>query len=313
MRRTVTRLWLEAYRARQTIRLIERDRSLFEHLVDVAESNYTSALGTASQQDLVRAKLELTRLEDRLTVLAQRREVAQAQLQEWLPSTVDGDAVVQADQLPALSLRQPALADPAAAPDRQLYRNLLDHPRVRGLEQQIAASNTGVELARQSYKPQWGLNARYGYRDDDPVGEARSDFFSVGVSVDLPLFTDDRQDRQVAAAVAREEAAKTDRALLLRKLQSELRAARARLLQLGRRKALYEQRLLEEIHDQAEASLAAYTNDAGDFAEVVRARIAELNSRIDYLDITVDRLKTVATLNYFFAPAAGADSEGDTR
>jgi hypothetical protein len=53
------------------------------------------------------------------------------------------------------------------------------------------------------------------------------------------------------------------------------------------------------MNDQAEASLNAYTNDDGDFAEVVRARIAELNANIDYLNINVDRLKTIAALNYF--------------
>lgn len=53
------------------------------------------------------------------------------------------------------------------------------------------------------------------------------------------------------------------------------------------------------MNDQAEASLNAYTNDDGDFAEVVRARIAELNANIDYLSINIDRLKTIAELNYF--------------
>ena len=46
------------------------------------------------------------------------------------------------------------------------------------------------------------------------------------------------------------------------------------------------------------------------FAEVVRARIAELNANIDYLNITIDRLQTVAELNYFLAPT-GDDPVGD--
>ena len=53
----ISQLWLEAYRARETIRLIEHDRELFEHLVDVAQSSYASALGRTRQQDLVRAQL----------------------------------------------------------------------------------------------------------------------------------------------------------------------------------------------------------------------------------------------------------------
>ena len=81
---TVAQLWLEVYRSQKTIALIQQDRGLFEHLVDVAESSYTTASGRTRQQDLIRAQLELTRLEDRLTMLRQRRESQLAQLGEWL-------------------------------------------------------------------------------------------------------------------------------------------------------------------------------------------------------------------------------------
>ena len=34
---------------------------------------------------------------------------------------------------------------------------------------------------------------------------------------------------------------------------------------------------------------------------MVRARIAELNARVEALDIEVDRLQAISQLNYFFA------------
>lgn len=64
----MSKLWLETYWNRETIRLIENDRALFEQLVDLVESGYASAGGNTRQQDLLRARLELTRLADRLTV-----------------------------------------------------------------------------------------------------------------------------------------------------------------------------------------------------------------------------------------------------
>lgn len=54
------------------------------------------------------------------------------------------------------------------------------------------------------------------------------------------------------------------------------------------------------MHEQAEASLTAYTNDDGDFAEVVRSRIAELNAQIDALNIRVEQQKTIVQMNYYF-------------
>ena len=54
------------------------------------------------------------------------------------------------------------------------------------------------------------------------------------------------------------------------------------------------------MHEQAEASLTAYTNDDGDFAEVIRSRIAELNAQLDDLSIRIDKQKTIAQMNYYF-------------
>ena len=70
---------------------------------------------------------------------------------------------------------------------------------------------------------------------------------------------------------------------------------------MKQRKALYEESLLPQMNQQVEASLTAYTHDDGDFAEVIRAKIAELNAQIDSLAIAVDMAKTKVTLNYLLA------------
>lgn len=313
----VTHLWLDTYRAIETIRLIENDRELFDHLVDVAQSSYSSAVGKTRQQDLVRAQLELTRLEDRLTVLHERLEVSRSKLGEWLLtgsstesqawSSGDSDRLTLPTVLPTVSLQQPELSDGEWQPTPQeIASALTSHPAIINLDTRIEASDTGVELARQRYKPEWKVNASYGYRDDSPAGMERADFFSVGVAFDLPLFTANRQDQQVQSAIAATEAVRTERALALRSMVSAFQTQRVRLLRLEERRDLYQSRLLKEMHEQAEASLTAYTNDDGDFAEVVRARIAELNARINALDIDIERLKTIAQLNYFFT---GSDTQ----
>jgi outer membrane protein TolC len=186
---------------------------------------------------------------------------------------------------------------------QKLAQILMAHPKIRSVDQKISAEESGVKLAKQSYKPQWGINASYGYRDADPMGNDRADFFSVGVSLDVPLFTGKRQDKQVQAAVAEREAIKTERTLVLRQLRSGFETAERQYRRLLDRRELYRSRLLKEMSEQAEASLTAYTHDDGDFAEVVRARIAELNARIEALNVEVDIHKIVAQLNYFLNPS----------
>ena len=320
---TVTQAWLQAWQARESIRLIEEDRELFEHLVDVAQSSYSTAMGRTRQQDLVRAQLELTRLEDRLSVLYERLDTSRSKLGEWLrtnsPASTGGQAVWDtyaaprlSQQLPDIRLQHPELyRDGSLAAPSEIAALLSGHPALLGIDSAIDASRVDVELARQKYRPEWKVNASYGYREDGPMGQARPDFFSVGLAFDLPFFTSRRQDQQLQAAIAGSEAMRTEKMLALRKMVASFETQYARLMRLEQRQKLYQSRLLLEMAEQAEASLTAYTRDDGDFAEVVRARIDGLNARIEALDIDIARLQTIAQLNYFFA-SSSVSAEGES-
>ena len=240
----VASVWLDAWRARESIRLIEGDRELFEQLVDVAESSYASAVGRTRQQDLVRAQLELTRLEDRLAVLHEQLETSRAKLGQWLRPGPDGSpagpdewlpgtyvAPTLAEQLPDIPLRHAQQLQAGTAGEPAGIAALIGgHPALRSLERRIDASRVDIELARQKYWPEWKVAASYGYREDGPMGQERPDFFSVGLAVDLPLFTSRRQDRQLQSAIADTEAMRTEKMLALRKMVANFETLYARHL-----------------------------------------------------------------------------------
>ncbi|MFE8069984.1 TolC family protein [Marinobacteraceae bacterium S3BR75-40.1] len=297
---TVRQLWLEAFFAQQSIELIQRDYFLFEHLIDAAEAGYASALGRSRQQDVIRAQLELTRLDDRLTALRETLDTNQRQLSEWL-----GNDLARRSLSPELPTLEPLIAHTWTGDARQ---RLIDHPAVKAIDQRVTAADTGIELARQSYYPEWALNAQYGHRLDTPGGQDRSGLFSVGITLDVPLFTGNRQDQEVRAATSQKSALKTERALTLRKLEARLSTRQAQLERLDERRSLYRERLLPAMEEQAEASLAAYNSDNGDFAEAVRARIDQLNAKLEALRIAVSRQKALADLAYLLTPPQPTDS-----
>ncbi len=325
---TVSNLWLDAFKAQESIALIEKNRTLFEQLVDVARASYSSALGMTRLQDIVRAQLELTQLEDRLTTLHQQQEIYQQRLLEWLGdisfyreiNVNDGNLSMYhsvlklPSDIPDIQLINPGFYTQYTVNDQEsLAKHLLKHPSLIALDKKIQAASKGIDIAKQKYKPEWGINASYGYRGDDLTGADRADLLSIGISFDVPLFTANRQDREVQSAISETEAVKTEKWLLLRRLMASFEAARVQLDKLNQRRELYQSVLLPQMHEQAEASLTAYTNDDGDFAEVVRSRIAELNAEIEALTIDVERQKTIVQLNYFFLEADAENYLTDNR
>jgi outer membrane protein TolC len=319
----VTTLWLDAFNAKESIRLIEQDRDLFEQLLDISEVSYSTAYGGTQQQDVIRAQLELTRLDDKLTQLRQKQDVAQKKLLQWISRqfvehyidldlrNITQSPEVDSKQIPQIKLKQ---ADFIQMEDKLLSETLatyfVQHPSVLALESRVQASQTDIQLARQKYKSQWGLNAAYSFRADTNSGRSRADFLSVGINFDLPIFTENKQDKYVQASISEAEAVKTQKWLLLRKMISAFQSAKAQLQRLQQRSSLYQQQLLPKIHEQADAALTAYTNDEGDFAEVVRARIDVLDTEIDNLNIEVDMQKMIAQLNYYLVTSFDSTQQG---
>ena len=290
----VTHLWLELWRTQESIRLIESNRGLFEQLSDVAEAGYTSATMGSRQQDIIRASLELTRLEDRLAALNTQLAFSRESLGEWIGA--------DAAQLPVPGEIPPELlAEHAKMWPETDVNGLIRHPSIRATDQLIDAQAIDVDLARQAYKPEWSVFAQYGYRDRAPNGQDRADLFSVGIGFDLPIFTGNRQDRKLRSSTARLEAARSERILQMRELQARARAAMARIEQLDDRIRLYRQTLLPQMEEQASAALTAYDNDDGDFAEAVRARIDELNAQVELTQIIAERAKSLASFRYLTA------------
>ncbi len=279
-----TRLaWLELYYWSKARDLVRESRPFFDDLATITRSLY--AVGRRNQQDVLRAELELSRLDDRLIDIERQQLRARAQLREWIGEDA-GRRV--ADKLPQWN---------DAPPLEDLLAALREHPVLQAADARIAAQDTSVELAEQRSKPGWALDVGYSYRNGSlPGGDPRSDFVTVGVTVDLPFFRKKSVDSTLSAALQERSAVRADKQRMQRSLESRLAAEYARWQELSRRLALYEERILVQARDHAQASLLAYQNDRGDFADVMRGYIDDLNTRIDYVRLDVERAQAYAVL-----------------
>jgi len=281
---SVRHAWLDSYYWEQAHVLVSESRPFFEDLAAITRSLY--AVGRRNQQDVLRAELELSRLDDRLITIDQQRALARAALGEWI-----GDAAAR----PVA----PALPRWGGPPSREtLAGALASHPSLRAADAQVEAQDAAVDLADERSKPGWAVDFGYNYREGLlPDGDPRSDMVSLSVSVDLPFIGGKhRQDRELAAALAERRAATNSRERLRRELQAKLDAGYAQWEDADRRLALYSDRILAQADEHAQAALVAYQSDRGDFSDVMRGYIDNLNVKLDYVRIEVERARAWAVL-----------------
>jgi outer membrane protein TolC len=275
--------WLNVYYWNQVQSLVSSSRPYFDDLVSVTLSLYS--VGRKSQQDVLRAQLELSRLDDRLIEVERKEAQWRSVLSEWI-----GENAIRpiAEKLPAWNQTPPI---------ETLESSLLQHPMLTASEAQIAAWEAGVELANEGSKPDWSVDVGYSYRDGSlPSGQPRSDFVSLNFTIGMPFFRKKAVDGNLTAALQERSAAKSSKQKTVRKLQSDLQTEYALFRDLTRRLQLYESQILRLSESHAEASLLAYQSDNGDFADVMRANVDDLDTRIQYIRLQVERAQTYAAL-----------------
>lgn len=282
----VRNAWLDVYFWERAHAIVDASRPFFDDMVRVTRSLYS--VGRKDQQDLLLAELELSRIDDRLLEINRQHMQAIAILSRWI-----GDDARRpiAEKFPAWS----------ALPDLQVIKTALrDHASLGAADARIAAMEAGVDFAEADFKPGWAIDLGYGHRNGYlPSGGPRSDFVSLSVTMDLPYFRKNRQDRKLSAALSERRAAVESRDRLVRDLTSTLETEYVRWQDLTRRIELYESRILGQAGSHAEATLTAYQSDTGDFADVMRGHINDLNTRVEHLRLRVERAQSYAVLANF--------------
>ncbi len=283
--RDVRQSYLNLYYEVSAYQIIRETRRLFSELVKITESNY--AAGRVNQQDVVLAGLELSRLDDRATKIQAREGTYRASLAQWI-----GDLAWN-----TISSEFPELPD---LPEKVDLNQLIpQHPLIRAEAAKVDASKQMKQIARQGYKPEWSLLFDYGFRSgNNPDGSERPDFATAMVSIDMPLFTGNRQDKTVASSQQKITAARYAKDDRLRQLK-QLYDNNYQLWQrLGEREDLYKNSLLTAAKTNSKVALNAYQSGVSEFNTLMRANITELDVRLENLRIRVNRAIAKAQILY---------------
>ncbi|EPF7649954.1 TolC family protein [Vibrio vulnificus] len=281
----ITQLWLELGYQQQAERVLLENQRLMRELESFISTNYS--IGKSEAQDLLNAQLQVSQLEEKLQANQQMQRRILSQMSEWLGSEW---LYQQRDLKASNQLKWDALERLlSASSTTQHFAQLAQHPMVQMANANIAVSQTQVELAQQSYTPQFGVEVMYAYRQANNMkGEPASDLVSAYLTMDIPLFTGNRQDRAHAAAQYQVGAAQSQKDLLLAQMNAKVNALLVDRSNLEQRLERYQNTLLEQAKARTKAVERGYQNSTAQFNDVIAATRDELAVELESQRLLTD-------------------------
>lgn len=299
------RAWFELWFLDRALEVVRDNHALLVDFVDVTEVRY--GVGTGAQQDVLRARVEATRLGDEALDLERRREATAAELNALLdrPAQAPVPAPEMPERIARLAVPEPgtevrfsaaALGDSREAsgpiPALETLQRAAEtgDPRVRALDARLAAARAEARRADLAALPDFDLMVGYGQRS------GREDMVSVMVSAPLPLFKGNKQDPLAEAAESDVAALEAERAATVGRIRSEVTALRAALVRTRERIALLREGVLPQARASLESAVAGYPVATVDFLTLLDNQATLFRHELDERRLLADFGRGLAAL-----------------
>ena len=304
----VKRVYVDLFLARREIDINLASVDLLRQFADVSEAKYVT--GRISQQDVLKAVVEISKLHDDLVMLDERARLAEA----WLNTLLDRppDAPIGAVGAPHERVVLPASSElQQMALERQ--------PELRHALLQRERAEAALTAAQTEYRPDFFVGGGYFLmpRDRDSWSA------SVGITWPNAPWSRGRVDARVAEAAADIEAARARERVVENAIRLAVHDAYVRVQSAAQRAALLRTSIVPQSEQTLEVSRVAYQADRVDFLALIDNQRVLLDVQLAYYRAVSDLEQAIADLELavgtelgpaMFAPAgAQRDEQGRTQ
>jgi len=280
--------YCEYYFLRRSISIVRENLQLVGHMEQVARTRYKAA--AASHPDVIRAQLELGKLEDRLKSLQDLRRPIMARLNAALNRPA-GAELPWPTEIPYR---------PASFTDEQILAWLGESsPELKAMDAEIAAARHRTDLAKKEYFPDVTIGVDYtnvaNSTSGRHPGDDGQDIVAVMASVNLPIWYDklaagvrEARYRQWAASLARRQRAND--------LAAQAKLVLYRLRDAERKIDLYRDTLVPKATEAVRTSESAFRSGKAGFTDLIDAQRAMLEFELAAERASADRAQRLAEL-----------------
>ena len=252
----VRNAWYDLLLAHAVDRLLDDRRETASQIEATVRQRY--AAGIAVQQDVLRAQVEIARLEE-----------AKAAQQALITSRI-----AELNRLLARPQETP-IESPSELPDAvaipaisEIVTSVIARsPEMAAAAQGLETGRISVEIAKKNFLPDFIFSGGSMYRRSFEMGP----MWQVGVGVSIPLWIDRRQRNQLAESEARLTSRKSENERIAQELEFRTRERVAQLDAANHVAALYHNKIVPLDELTLESALASYTAGKVPFITVLDA------------------------------------------
>ena len=287
----VARAYADLALARKAIDVHLDSIGLLRQFADVSAVKYSA--GRSSQQDVLKAVVELSRLHDDIVTHEEAAATAAARLNTLLdraPETPIGPVAEPREQivLPATE---------------ELQRLALENqPELRAARLATERAQAALAVVTREYKPDFFVGGGYMLMPR----EAGAWTASIGITWPNAPWSRGRLDAQKAEATATIEATKAQVRAVEREIRLAVHDAYVRVQAASQRASLLRTTIVPQSQQTMEVSRVAYQTDRVDFLSVIDNQRAFLDAQLNYYRALSDRELALADLSRAIGEVPGS-------
>ncbi|GAB4380959.1 MAG: TolC family protein [Calditrichia bacterium] len=262
-----------------------KNTSLVQSFVQIAQTKY--AVGKGLQQDVLKAQVELSKMEDKLIGLRQKRAALEARLNALLNRPADAPVGKTPELEPGNFSFNLAELKELADQNRPLFAAW------QAMERQ---SMQKVKLAKKEYLPDFKITAAYTQRDVLQNGMGGADFVSGLFSMNIPLYFWKKQRKNVEENRYLQSAVQRNFQNIRNQVYAALEETLSEVEKNQRLSDLYRNGIIPQATQSLHSAISGYQTDKVDFLTLLSNQITLFNYQLDYYRILSDYYTGIAKL-----------------
>jgi outer membrane protein TolC len=257
--------YYDYFAAFKAVEITQKNKELLQKLASIAEARYR--VGKGVQQDVLRSQVEISLLEQRLTVFDQQLKTAQVRLNTLLYRD------------PETPLPAPASFEPAKIGHSLDELYTLAREQDTGLQREqrmIERNQYAINLAQRDYRPDFSVAYMYQQRPD------LQDMHGFTVTANVPVFY--RTKQREAVREQTEQLASSERSKENRQTELSFAVKQQYLLAKSSEQLLklYSQGVVPQSSLALESSMASYQVGTVDFLTILTNFTVVLDYQVSY-------------------------------